>query len=152
MFKTLADSTHERHNAPTRVILHSKYFSLCHPSVLSSLHYPAAILSLFCVLFGNNYKLKLYKTVRVSRHSSEEGPQASLGSATPFTQVVTMNTHPCPGSPCHWLSQCRVNPALGALWEAAWEPALQAGGACSAPHPCKCSQNYLWGRQGNLWV
>lgn len=128
MFKTLAGSTHEKYNTPTGVTLHSKYFSLCHPSMLSSLHYPAlTLVSLFLVYFGNNYKSKFHKTVRISRHSStEEGPQPTL--SVPRLLPGGGHGHSClawPLLPWALLIPLWVNPALGTLWEAAWDPALQ---------------------------
>lgn len=115
MFKTLAVSTHEKYNTPTGVTLHSKYFSLCHPSMLSSLHYPAlTLVSLFLVYFGNNYKSKFHKTVRISRHcSTEEGPQPTL--SVPRLLPGGGHGHSClawPLLPWALLIPLWVNPAL----------------------------------------
>lgn len=80
--------------------------------------------------------MKLSKTKTVSRHSvAEKVPQATLGSDSPFTQLVTMNTH------------VKVGCGLTHRWALSGhlpenQPCRQEG-ACLAPHPCTCSQNYL---------
>lgn len=88
-------------------------------------------MSLFLFPLGSNYKgkTKLLKTKRVSRPGvAEKVPQATLGSDSPFTQLVPMNTHAevgC-GLTCHWALSGKL-------------PGNQLGrqeGAHLAPHPC----------------